>query len=56
MTPSAISALLLALPGRLQREAVVGHDKVGQAIALLETLVRSPELADFLTLPAYESL
>src|SRR5574343_35984 len=49
-------AALLALPGRLQREAVVGHEKVGQAIALLETLVRSPELADFLTLPAYESL
>ncbi len=49
-------AALLALPGRLQREAVLGHDKVGEAIALLETLVRSPELADFLTLPAYESL
>lgn len=49
-------AALLALPGRLQREGVVGHDKVDQAIALLESLVRSPDLADFLTVPAYELL
>jgi malate synthase len=49
-------AALLALPGRLQREGVLGHDKVDQAIALLEALVRSPELADFLTLPAYDLL
>jgi malate synthase len=49
-------AALLTLPGRLQREGVLGHDKVDQAIALLEALVRSPELADFLTLPAYDLL
>ena len=49
-------AALLALPNKLKQEAIVGHEKIDQAIALLETLVRSPELADFLTLPAYEQL
>lgn len=49
-------AALLALPNRLKQEAIVGHDKVDAAIALLETLVRSPELADFLTIPAYQQL
>jgi malate synthase len=49
-------AALLALPNKLKQEAIVGHDKIDQAIALLETLVRSSELADFLTLPAYEQL
>jgi len=46
----------LALPNKLKQEAIVGHDKIDQAIALLETLVRAPELTDFLTLPAYEQL
>ncbi|MEY2866561.1 MAG: malate synthase [Pseudomonadota bacterium] len=49
-------AALLALPNRLHREAVVGHERVDEAIALLESLVRSPELAEFLTLPAYDRL
>ena len=49
-------AALLALPNRLHREAVVGHERVEDAIALLESLVRAPELADFLTLPAYDRL
>jgi malate synthase len=49
-------AALLALPNQLKQEAIVGHEKIGEAIALLERLVRAPELADFLTLPAYQAL
>ncbi|MBP6534466.1 MAG: malate synthase A [Arenimonas sp.] len=49
-------AALLALPNKLKQEAIVGHDKVDAAIALLESLVRAPELADFLTVPAYEQI
>ena len=49
-------AALLALPNRLRKEGIVGHARVDDAIVLLESLVRSPELADFLTLPAYDLL
>lgn len=49
-------AALLALPNQLKQEAIVGHEKIAEAIALLEHLVRAPELAEFLTLPAYQSL
>jgi malate synthase len=49
-------AALLALPNQLKQEAIVGHEKVAEAIALLDRLVRAPELTDFLTLPAYQSL
>ena len=49
-------AALLALPNRLRREGIVGHARVDDAVVLLESLVRSPELADFLTLPAYDLL
>jgi malate synthase len=49
-------AALLALPNKLKQEAIVGNGQVDAAIALLETLVRAPELADFLTLPAYQQL
>jgi malate synthase len=49
-------AALLALPSKLQAEGIPGQARIGDAIALLERLVRAPELADFLTLPAYEAL
>jgi malate synthase len=49
-------AALLALPNKLKQEGIVGSEKIDDAIALLDTLVRSPELADFLTVPAYQQL
>ena len=46
---------LLALPSKLgDRSHLPGGARIDQAIALLEQLTRNDQLADFLTLPAYE--
>ncbi len=47
---------LLGLPSRLATQELPGADRVPEAIALLEELTQRAELADFLTLPAYERL
>jgi malate synthase len=48
---------LLGLPAKLgDRLRLPGAKKIEQAIALLEQLTHDEELADFLTLPAYELL
>jgi len=48
---------LLTLPSKLaDRMRLPGGSKINEAIALLEELTHAPELADFLTLPAYEQL
>jgi malate synthase len=48
---------LLGLPARLgDRLRLPGAARIEQAIALLERLTHAGELADFLTLPAYEIL
>jgi malate synthase len=48
---------LLGLPSKLgDRLRMPGAGRVEQAIALLEQLTHAGELADFLTLPAYELL
>ena len=48
---------LLSLPSKLgDRLRMPGAKRVDQAIALLESLTHAEELADFLTLPAYELL
>ncbi|WP_066093009.1 malate synthase A [Xanthomonas massiliensis] len=50
-----LQAVLKALPARLgDRARLPGGNRVDTAIALLDRLSREPELADFLTLPAYE--
>ena len=47
---------LLALPSKLSdRMRLPGAARIPQAIALLDELTRADELADFLTLPAYET-
>jgi malate synthase len=46
---------LLALPSKLaDRMRLPGGSKINEAIALLDELTHASELADFLTLPAYE--
>lgn len=48
---------LISLPSRLRAEpGLPGAGRVAEAIALLDELTRSPQLAEFLTLPAYERL
>jgi malate synthase len=48
---------LLALPSKLpDRTRLPGAGRIEQAIALLDELTRADELADFLTLSAYELL
>jgi len=48
---------LLGLPAKLgDRIKLPGATRIEQAIALLERLTHADELADFLTLPAYEAL
>jgi malate synthase len=48
---------LLGLPAKLgDRLRLPGAGRIDQAIALLERLTHADELADFLTLPAYELL
>ena len=52
-----LQATLKALPARLgDRARLPGGAKVDDAIALLDRLSRQPELADFLTLPAYAQI
>jgi malate synthase len=46
---------LLALPSRItDRQQLPGGSKIDEAIALLDQMTHAEELADFLTLPAYE--
>ena len=48
---------LLNLPSRLgDTTAIPGGQRIGEAIALLDQLSHDDELAEFLTLPAYERL
>jgi malate synthase len=48
---------LLNLPSRLAAEgSIPGAARVGEAVAMLEALTRSPVLEEFLTIPAYERL
>ncbi|MEO8366560.1 MAG: malate synthase A [Pseudoxanthomonas sp.] len=48
---------LLNLPSRLgDTTAIPGGGRIGEAIALLDQLSHADELAEFLTLPAYERL
>jgi len=48
---------LLNLPSRLgDTSALPGGSRIGEAIALLDQLSHADELAEFLTLPAYERL
>jgi len=48
---------LLALPSRLgDRSRLPGGARIDEAIALLDELTRADELAEFLTLPAYERI
>ena len=48
---------LLALPSKLaDRMRLPGGSKIDEAIALLDELTHAEELADFLTLPAYERI
>jgi malate synthase len=48
---------LLALPSKLaDRMRLPGGSKIDAAIALLDELTRADELADFLTLSAYEKI
>lgn len=49
-------AALLALPNKLAQQGIAGQKKIPEAIRLLDELVRAPELADFLTIPAYQAL
>lgn len=52
-----LDATLRSLPGKLgDRAAIPGGSKIDEAIALLDELSRSDELAEFLTLPAYERI
>jgi malate synthase len=54
---SLFDRALLALPSRLsERMHLPGAARIPEAIALLDALTRSEELADFLTLDAYERL
>lgn len=49
-------AALLSLPHKFEKENIVGIRQLPQAMDLLDRLVRSTELEDFLTLPAYTYL
>ena len=54
---SLFDRALLALPSRLSgRMQLPGASRIPEAIAMLDALTRSEELADFLTLDAYERL
>jgi malate synthase len=49
-------AVLARVPQRLPESGLPGQSKIPEAVALLAELTRADELADFLTLPAYERL
>ena len=49
-------ALLARVPQRLAASGLPGQSKIAEATALLGELTRADELADFLTLPAYERI
>ncbi|HBD18745.1 MAG TPA: malate synthase A [Arenimonas sp.] len=54
---SLFDRALLALPSKLaDRMKLPGASKINEAIALLDQLTHADELAEFLTLPAYERL
>lgn len=54
---SLFDRALLALPSKLaDRMRLPGGSRINDAIALLDKLTHADELADFLTLPAYERL
>jgi malate synthase len=54
---SLFDRALLALPSKLaDRMKLPGGARINEAIALLDELTHAQELADFLTLPAYERL
>jgi len=48
--------VLARVPQRLAGQALPGQAKVAEACALLSRLTHADELADFLTLPAYEQI
>jgi malate synthase len=48
---------LIGLPGRLgERMQMPGASRIDEAIAMLEQLTHADQLADFLTLPAYDRI
>ena len=48
---------LAALPAKLgDHSRLPGGERISEAIALLDALSRADDLADFLTLPAYERI
>ncbi len=54
---SLFDRALLALPSKLaDRMRLPGGSKINDAIAMLDQLTHDPELAEFLTLPAYEKI
>jgi malate synthase len=48
--------VLAGCAGRLPQESLPGQQRIGEAITLLAELTHADQLADFLTLPAYERL
>ena len=54
---SLFDRALLALPSKLaDRMRLPGGSKINDAISMLDQLTHDPELAEFLTLPAYEKI
>ena len=52
-----LETTLRNLPARLgNTDGLPGAARIGEAIALLDALSRADELADFLTLPAYQRI
>jgi malate synthase len=49
-------ALLGTVQERLPREGLPGQEKISEAAQLLGALTHDAELAEFLTLPAYERI
>ncbi len=49
-------AVLARVPQRLPESGLPGQSKIPEAMALLSELTHAEELADFLTLPAYERI
>ena len=49
-------AVLARVPQRLPESGLPGQSKIPEAIAMLSELTHAEELADFLTLPAYERI